>query len=509
MKCNFLKLSVLLMGLVLLTFSACQKNFDRPPVGELPDLIPNTTIQQAIDLVANTTSPVSLEGKVLKAVVIADDESGNFYKQLVVQDSTAGIRIDIDEFDLYETYPIGREVYIKGDGLFVWMDGDVAAIIGSSNTNDSRIDGEKYRLYLLGGAYNQPVTPRVRDLLTLTSADYNTLVQLNNVEINACDAGSNFGYPNQSRNVDMTECATGGNIIMRNSGFATFANDRMPTGNGAIIAVFNSFRGTSQLFIRSPEDVSSMTGTRCTSRPTYQSVSITNLRAQFPANSVATGKIRGIVISDSEYGQWQGRNLVIQEPNGSGITLRFNDDHFFSVGDYVEVGVEGGTLGEYQDLLQVSDLPLCRAVLLANPGQLKITPRVASVSDLNANSEAWESTLIQVQNATFSTTGFFDASNIAVNDGTGSVAFFSRFLLYSDFTPIPTGTGTVTAVMSENNGNTQLLMRYYTDLADFSGSGGGGGGGGGPLLLLPSKTYATLLLQVRPHFLQVRPLAAL
>lgn len=475
MKARYFNFSSFLLLVTLLVFSACKKEFDEPPISELPNLTANATIADVIALAS--TSPVALGSQVLEATVIADDKSGNFYKQLVVQDSTAGLRIDIDAFSIYNDFPIGRKVWIKCQGLFIWRDGDVVALIGSDNTNNSRIPQSTYRQFIIGGEYNQPLTPKVKTLSTLTPADYNTLIQLDNVEFADCFAGSTYAYAStqESKNAELTECSSGGNVIVRNSGFATFANELMPTANGSIIAVFNSFNGTSQLFIRDPNDVSSMTGTRCVSLANYASVSIQDLRAQFSGPpTTATGKIRGIVISDPNTGQWQSRNLVVQEPNGAGITIRFDDDHSYALGDYVEIKVGGATLEEFNGLLQVNNLPLCRATALPNSGGLVINPRVATVADITANANAWESTLIQVQNSNINGGSTYGDFGIMLNDATGSIGLFSGFSNFAA-APIPTGTGTVTAVVGDYNG-IQLNIRNLSDV-NISGSGGGGTGG--------------------------------
>ncbi|MFK7797161.1 MAG: DUF5689 domain-containing protein [Aureispira sp.] len=476
MKSHSFNVSAFLLLVTLLVLGSCQKQYDEPPIGELPSLVANMTIADAVALASPT--PVSLAGKVLEGTVIADDKSGNFYKQIVIQDTTGGIRIDIDAFSLYNDYPIGRQVFIKGDGLYVWKDGDVPAIIGSTNTNESRIPQATYRQFVVGGLYNQPVTPTVKSLTTLTPADYHTLIQLDNVEFADCYAGSSYAYAStqESKNADLTECATGATVIVRNSGFATFANELMPTGNGSIIAVFNSFNGTSQLFIRNPNDASSMTGTRCVSLSSYADVSISDLRSQFTGSTTAaTGKIKGIVISDPNSGQWSTRNMVVQEPNGAGITVRFDDDQSFGLGDYVEIKVGGATLEEFNGLLQVNNLPLCRATALPNPSNITITPRVVTVADIQANANAWESSLIQVQNANLNGGSTYGDFGVMLNDATGSIGMFSGFANFGS-TPLPAGTGSVVAVIGDYNG-TQLNIRNLSDV-DITGSGGGGGPGG-------------------------------
>jgi phosphohistidine swiveling domain-containing protein len=266
-------------------------------------------------------------------------------------------------------------------------------------------------------------------------------------------------------------------VIVRNSGYADFAGELMPTGNGSIVAVFNSYNGTPQLLIRDPSDVESMTGTRCNPIGNYNLISIADLRAQFTgASTLADGKIRGIVISDNTSGQWQNQNLVVQEANGSGITIRFTTAHSYMMNDYVEVKVGGGTLEEYNGLLQVNNLDLCRASQLINSGNISITPRVATVTDILANGDNWESTLVNVQNADLSGGTTYGDFGVMLNDATGSIAMFSGFANFGA-TALPTGTGDVTAVVGDYNA-TQLNIRNLDDV-NITGSGGGGGGGGG------------------------------
>ena len=477
MKNILFNLSAILTIFSVMTFSSCKKEFDEPPIADLPNLEGTATIQSVIALAAPT--PVALGDLILEATVIADDKSGNFYKQLVIQDSTGGIRLDIDAYSIYTDFPIGRKVWVKCEGLYAWRDGDVPAIVGSSNPDNSRIPQSTYKQFIIGGEYDQPLMPTVKSLTTLNALDYYTLIEIENVEFADCFAGSTYANPvtQESNNAELTDCATGAMVIVRNSGYADFAGELMPTGNGSIVAVFNSYNGTPQLLIRDPSDVESMTGTRCNPIGNYNLISIADLRAQFTgASTLADGKIRGIVISDNTSGQWQNQNLVVQEANGSGITIRFTTAHSYMMNDYVEVKVGGGTLEEYNGLLQVNNLDLCRASQLINSGNISITPRVATVTDILANGDNWESTLVNVQNADLSGGTTYGDFGVMLNDATGSIAMFSGFANFGA-TALPTGTGDVTAVVGDYNA-TQLNIRNLDDV-NITGSGGGGGGGGG------------------------------
>ena len=60
---------------------------------------------------------------VVKGYVSSSDFTGNFYKEFYMQDEienpTSGINISINQVDSYNQFNVGREVYIKLQGLSV------------------------------------------------------------------------------------------------------------------------------------------------------------------------------------------------------------------------------------------------------------------------------------------------------------------------------------------------------------------------------------------------------
>ncbi len=70
--------------------------------------------------------------------VISNDEAGNIYEELVLQDLPSnpirGVKVLINVSPLFTTYEFGRKVYIKLDGLAVGYNGGVLSI-GSRDGN--------------------------------------------------------------------------------------------------------------------------------------------------------------------------------------------------------------------------------------------------------------------------------------------------------------------------------------------------------------------------------------
>src|SRR5687767_11019817 len=109
-------LALVTAGLFL---ASCNKKFDEPPAFIEPNITANTTIKQLKAMHTIGAIEKISQDLVIAGVVVADDRSGNFYKSIAIQDETGGITVRLDGTNLYTTYPVGRKVYIKLNGLYV------------------------------------------------------------------------------------------------------------------------------------------------------------------------------------------------------------------------------------------------------------------------------------------------------------------------------------------------------------------------------------------------------
>ena len=118
MKRSTLCICILLFGICYFITLSCNKKFDEPPPYTAPDLTPTLTIAQLKAMHIPGSSETITTDDIIEGVVTANDSSGNFYKQIIIQDSTAGIAINIDDYNLYTAYPVGRNVFIKFKRLY-------------------------------------------------------------------------------------------------------------------------------------------------------------------------------------------------------------------------------------------------------------------------------------------------------------------------------------------------------------------------------------------------------
>ena len=115
---------LILMLVAAVTFSACNK-WDEPEF-EVPTYQgepANKTIADIINVYTEAGHLDSIchagETFIVRATVVSSDEGGNFYKNMVIQDETGAIQLQINQSGLCHTYPVGQTVYLNCSGLVV------------------------------------------------------------------------------------------------------------------------------------------------------------------------------------------------------------------------------------------------------------------------------------------------------------------------------------------------------------------------------------------------------
>ncbi|MEO6038976.1 MAG: DUF5689 domain-containing protein [Saprospiraceae bacterium] len=455
--------------------SCVKTDFDEPPTGGDPViLVPTTTIAElkAIHTGDGTFDKVTQDW-IIGGEVVMDDKSGNYYKTLVIQDASGGIEVKFNDGYLYQQYPIGRTIYIRVKDLIVSDYNGMPQLIGSTVTENGVLNGvgitdAQARAKVVKGPFaTTRVTPKVVTLASIKNkALLGTLVQLNDVQFTPCDAGKTYAdaVTQYSLNRLLEDCNGGPELILRSSGFATFANERTPTGKGTIVGTLGVYNNDYQLYIRNTDDAANMTGPRCGAGGGASGTlaDISAIRAIFTGTTTtapANTKIKGVVISDRLSKNLNSRNVYIQD-GSAGIVVRFTADHCFELGDEIEVTVSGLELSEFNKLLQVNNVPIDQATIVGT-GKT-VVPRTATVAEINANYNAWEGTLVKIVGATI-TGGTTLAGSHTVADASGSIALFTQAGATFAGSPAPTGPVTVTAIVSDFNGK-QIILRNLSDI---------------------------------------------
>lgn len=114
------------------------------------------------------------EEKVMKAVITANDESGNIFKKIYLQDETGAIEMEVDQNSVYNYYPVGQTVYIDLKGLSLSMYGDELQL-GHPDGYLYRTPWEEFQAHVKKDSWANPenVTPLVIDDISKVNADVN------------------------------------------------------------------------------------------------------------------------------------------------------------------------------------------------------------------------------------------------------------------------------------------------------------------------------------------------
>jgi hypothetical protein len=246
---NILQYALLLLTISVVFVACVKQDFDAPPAFQDCEVESNTTIAQLKQLFQVGGSVLIEDDLIIEGVVVADDRSGNYFRSLIMQDETAGIEVRFNATDLYNDFPIGRRIYIRCKGLSVT---DFNGLIQLGT-----IESALVRQTVCRGPRNQPITPLDITIEELNNTHMSTLIRLTNVQFVNASSGVPFANAAglQSINHFLESCDTDGQIILRSSGYADFANELTPTGSGTITAIYSVFRDDQQLFIRNPSDV--------------------------------------------------------------------------------------------------------------------------------------------------------------------------------------------------------------------------------------------------------------
>jgi len=306
MNLKYINIATVCMALAgAATLSGCQNDFDDPGL-VVPEatLQANTTIAEFKAKFGNEMAiriPEKEDGSnyILKGRVCSSDASGNIYQNLEFQDETGAMVISVRRPSLYEAYHLGQEIVLDVTGLWFGQYNNLRQLgwLGEPYNDEPQITFMAYPELKSRIELNGLPTPDTKwisyedfaageadtsslygvtcniDRLPTSGADMinfqGQLVQFNNVtfvdEKGAATGGIETYAPYQENaNRYIKQEGNSLRLTVRNSGYATFYNDLLPTGTGTIRGILswygngsssNGAIGGWQLLIRSIDDV--------------------------------------------------------------------------------------------------------------------------------------------------------------------------------------------------------------------------------------------------------------
>ena len=161
------KTKIILLSIVMITILSCVKDsdFTAPEITcSEPQLTATNNISELKEMY-NFGGPTVIDTDVIiEGYVVSSDESGNIFKTLSIQDKpenpTAGIKIAIDETNLYATYAIGQKVYVKLKGLAIGYSFGSFQIGQASGAELARISAYEVKNHIIRSCEIATVVPK-------------------------------------------------------------------------------------------------------------------------------------------------------------------------------------------------------------------------------------------------------------------------------------------------------------------------------------------------------------
>ena len=238
---NLFKTSFILLALMGVLFTSCKKDYEVPPI----TVLPVGELYSIDDLLAMPANTSFAEASVC-GIVTADEQSGNLYKAIFIQDRKSGKAIEL----MMNTSSAAR----IGDSVRVFLDKNLMVNNYHNLPQIVGIDGKGFSPdgHLIIYPFNDPIEPATVTIADIKTGNFTAgLVKLNDVEF--VEQGSAFCNPGENTNRNLKDAT--GEIIVRTSNYANFAYDLMPTGKGSLVAIASVYNNDWQLILRSKKDM--------------------------------------------------------------------------------------------------------------------------------------------------------------------------------------------------------------------------------------------------------------
>lgn len=245
--CNFY-----LIWILCLFSAGCSD--PRPHVPESYDPYPTDVSIAYLKSLYNGTPHLIDRDHTITGYVVSSDRYGNFYKTLVIEDSTGGIGIKLDRTELYGEYYLGDCVSVYCNGLCLGGDGGQVVLGGKAEGDyqTTYIPNERVGITVRKNASDhREVIPHPLTLAGLSARYLDCPVSFDGVQFIGQEIGLTWSEKDADTDRHLVD-RNGDTLAVRTSRYAEFANRNLPPGSGYIEGVLGWFGGRYLLKVVDP-----------------------------------------------------------------------------------------------------------------------------------------------------------------------------------------------------------------------------------------------------------------
>ena len=269
----------------------------------------------------------------IKGVVTGNDVSGNLYNEIALQDETGALLVCINASGLYGYLPVGTELLIDLNGLYVGGYGKQAEIGGvytnlkTGATSVGKMDRSTWdeHFKILNPGETSTVEPEEFDISKLGNTDYlsenaGKLMTIKGVQFANADGKTVWAANDETTNQSLINHSTGkmissNQLVVRTSGYARFANAALPEGVYDITGIFTRYNNVWQILVRSTDDLTAAvldkSGTEEQPYTVSQALDIINAGTYTTDKVYTTGVI--VSVDDVDTGSYGNATYTISE----------------------------------------------------------------------------------------------------------------------------------------------------------------------------------------------------
>lgn len=249
---------LLILSVFILAAGSCKKEYDCPPLKEVDERasISIRKLKERVPPGISYSYKFGSGDTNLYCLVTCDEQSGNFYQQVFVNDSSGAIQLNLKESGGLHS----------GDRIRINLNTAYLICANAMIFLDS-IDVVKNVVKLSSGNPVIPKSVSLDEVLTGNTLQ-SQLVSISDAEFRPNNLVPTFAdaISRTSVNQTLTTCTSGNMLTLRTSGRASFAGKTLPKGNGTIIGIVSQYNSGMQLSLRNYEDAM-MHGPLCGSSP--------------------------------------------------------------------------------------------------------------------------------------------------------------------------------------------------------------------------------------------------
>lgn len=272
-----------LLGIAAL--SSCGEDFTYPPV-----ILPSVDVDPTVTLadfkarywrnIDNGPSTVGFfneekDSVIFTGRVCSSDQTGNIYKNIIVQSvdengEQVAITFSVNSYDLYQNLPFGQEVAVYATGLQIGGYRGLLQFGAASGSEMTFMDASLFTAHVIR---NHSVIPHPELVDTTIATIPELITAKGNQEslrkwqsrlicikgVSFVEAGQPFAGSATVNRYIVDE--QGNKLIVRNSSYADFANDKLPYGKGNVTGILSYFGSDWQILLIDADGLSDFDGT--------------------------------------------------------------------------------------------------------------------------------------------------------------------------------------------------------------------------------------------------------